>query len=105
MKKQSVSDQLLAYLQTNHGVFASGDLQRMEWRNSNNSLAVPRSVVRRLQELAEDDKIHCEMRGNHAHYSATPIAPVIVGASANSGTPYRVTHVLINGQRVAVSDL
>lgn len=70
---KSVSEQLLAYLQTNPGVHASGTLQRLEWRNHTGSLAVPRSVVRRLQELAEEGKIHCEMKGNHAHYSATPI--------------------------------
>lgn len=71
--KKSVSQQLLDYLQANPGVHASGDLQRMEWRNHTGTTAVPRSVVRRLQELAEEGKINCEMRGNHAHYSAAPI--------------------------------
>lgn len=70
---KSVSQQLLDYLQSNPGTHASGDLQRMEWRNMDLTLAVPRTIVRRLQELAEEGKIHAEIRGNHTHYSATPI--------------------------------
>lgn len=70
---KSVSQQLLEYLQKNPGVHASGTLQRLEWRNHTGSMAVPRSIVRRLQELAEDGSIFCEMKGNHAHYSAAPI--------------------------------
>lgn len=71
--KKSVSDQLLDYLQANPGVHASGNLQRLEWHNKDGSLAVPRTIVRRLQELAEEGKIHAEIRANHTHYSATPI--------------------------------
>lgn len=70
---KSISDQLVQYLQENHGVFSSGDLQRLEWRNIDGTVALPRTIVRRLQELAEEGTIHCEMRGNHAHYSADPI--------------------------------
>lgn len=71
--KKSVSQQLLEYLQANPGVHASGNLQRMEWTNHTGSIATPRSIVRRLQELTEEAKIHCEITKNHAHYSATPI--------------------------------
>jgi len=35
---------------------ASGSLQRMEWRNDDGSLSVPRTIVRRLQNL-ENKKI------------------------------------------------
>lgn len=71
--KKSVQDQLLDYLQANPGVHASGTIQRLEWKNKDGTLAVPRTIVRRLQELAEEGKIHAEIRGNHTHYSATPI--------------------------------
>ena len=71
--KKSVQDQLLDYLQANPGVHASGTIQRLEWRNKDGTVAVPRTIVRRLQELAEDGKIHSEIRGGHTHYSATPI--------------------------------
>ncbi len=71
--KKSISQQLLDYLRENHGIFPSGDLQRLEWHNIDGTKAVPRTIVRRLQELSEEGSIHCEMRNNHAHYSADPI--------------------------------
>ena len=48
--KKSVEQQLLDFLAANPSKWASGDLQRREWRNKNNSLATPRSIVRRLEE-------------------------------------------------------
>ena len=71
--KKSVQDQLLEYLQANPGVHASGTLQRLEWHNKDSTLAVPRTIVRRLQELAEESKIHATLINGHTHYSATPI--------------------------------
>lgn len=71
--KKSVSQQLLEYLQTNPGVHSSGTLQRLEWHNKDGTVAVPRTIVRRLQELAQDNKIHVEDRNGHAHYSTESI--------------------------------
>lgn len=71
--RKSISDQLLKYLQTNVGVFSSGELQRMTWTNKSGSIATPRTVVRRLQELAEDGKVSVTTINGHAHYSADPI--------------------------------
>lgn len=48
---------------------ASGTLQRLPWKNRNGSLAVPRSVVRRLEELAEDGTLSVEIKDRHAWYS------------------------------------
>lgn len=71
--KKSVSTQLLEFLQNNRGRFASGSLQRMEWINKDGTLAIPRTVVRRLQELAQDGLIYVEEVNGHAHYSADPL--------------------------------
>ena len=73
--KLSLKQNLLKYLQENAGVFASGDLQRQVWFNRDGTQAVPRTVVRRLQELTREGKIHCEEKKGHAHYSADPIPP------------------------------
>jgi len=53
----SVENQIIKYCADfKDSWHASGSLQRVEWRNKDNSLATPRSVVRRLQEL-ENAKI------------------------------------------------
>jgi len=52
--KKSVETQLIDFLKENPSVWASGDLQRHEWRNKNGSLATPRSIVRRLEENAAE---------------------------------------------------
>jgi len=52
--KKSVETQLIDFLSQNPSVWASGSLQRMEWRNLNGTLATPRSIVRRLEENAEE---------------------------------------------------
>jgi len=51
--KKSVEQQLIDFLAANPSKWASGDLQRREWRNKNGTLATPRSIVRRLEENAE----------------------------------------------------
>jgi len=51
----SVRKQLEDYLRDKSPLdFASGTLQRFAWKNKNGTLATPRSIVRRLEELAED---------------------------------------------------
>lgn len=68
--KKSVEAQLYDFFRSNpNDIFASGDLQRREWKNGNGSLATPRSIVRRLQELAEEGKIHQVGDMKHAKYS------------------------------------
>src|SRR3990167_2809666 len=47
---KSAEQQLLDFLKSNPSKFASGDLQRREWKNKNQTLATPRSIVRRLEE-------------------------------------------------------
>lgn len=68
--KKSVEAQLLDFFRENSKqVFASGDLQRRQWFNKNGTLAMPRSIVRRLQELAEEGKIQQVGDMAHAKYS------------------------------------
>ena len=52
--KKSVETQLIDFLKENPSVWASGTLQRHEWRNKNGTLATPRSIVRRLEENAAE---------------------------------------------------
>lgn len=70
-----LKDQLFNYLRVNGGIHASGDLQRKEWPKyaygEKKGLHTPRSVVRRLEELAEEGKLAVEYRKNHAWYSIT----------------------------------
>ncbi len=59
MKGKSVEQQLLDFFRTHSTErYPSGELQRMVWSNKNGTIATPRSVVRRLQELCEEQKIH-----------------------------------------------
>ena len=66
---KSIEVQLVDFLRSSGGVFSAGDLQRREWRNKNGTLAVPKSVSRRLQELAADGKIIPKEINGHTHYS------------------------------------
>jgi len=67
---KSVSTQLFDFLQANYGqVFASGEIQRMIFKNKNGTTSTPRSLVRRLEELCADGKIQVSYVGKHAHYS------------------------------------
>ena len=51
----SVEKQVETYCQKNPEVWhASGGLQRIEWKNSDGTLATPRSIVRRLQEMQNE---------------------------------------------------
>ena len=54
MKHKSAKENLLIFLQSNEGWHHNGDLQRKDIRNKNGSLAMPRTLVRRLQELVDE---------------------------------------------------
>lgn len=66
---KSVREQLFDFLQQNRGDFNSGELQRMEFKGRRGT-ATGKTISRRLQELAEDGKIHVEERRGSAWYSA-----------------------------------
>lgn len=56
--KKSAEDKLLMFFRENSNKeFASGEIQRMSFSNKNGTLATPRSLVRRMQELCEEGKI------------------------------------------------
>lgn len=74
-----LKDQLVQYLKENDGWVASGDLQRIYWPKYaygvKKGYHTPRSVVRRLEELAAEKKIHVEQRNNHSWYCADLTPP------------------------------
>ncbi len=54
----TIQKNLLTFFQNHpNDTFASGVLQRLEWRGKNGKVQTPRTVVRRLQEMAEDGQI------------------------------------------------
>jgi len=62
----SLKDRLVDYLRRHPGWMASGDLQRLV---ALKTTYTPRTVVRRLEELAESGKLEVEYRKrNHAWY-------------------------------------
>jgi DNA-binding transcriptional ArsR family regulator len=65
---KTAQENILDFLKSNPSKWASGALQRMEWRNRNNTLATPRSIVRRLEELAEEGLIEVSYEGKNAQY-------------------------------------
>lgn len=91
--KPSAKQNILTFLQSNKGVFHNGELQRMVFKNKNGSQATGDTIKRRLQNLAEENKIHVSYRGGEAHYSANYIEPV-------KKPEYRIVD-LPDGSRVA----
>lgn len=75
--KLSLRDRLYRYLVKNHGYIASGDLQRLV---AEKTTYTPRSVVRRLEELAVEGKLEVQYRTRngvrHAFYRAAEKTPV-----------------------------
>lgn len=73
-------------------VYHSGVLQRMEWRGKNGKVQTPRTLVRRLQELAEDGLLLNVGTSKSAQYKL-------------AGEPPRAPQVVfkeVDGQRIAV---
>lgn len=91
---KSASQQLLDFLRESPGLHHSGDLQRRDWLNKDGTTALPRTIVRRLQELAEDGLIHSELVNGHTLYSAEVVKKEI-----------KETYVTLNGQRINAKDL
>lgn len=85
--KKSVQQQLLDFLRSSPGLHPSGDLQRRLWTNKDGTTAVPRTIVRRLQELAEDGKIFAEIVNGHTLYHADPKSKEPVYAWTEVKTP------------------
>jgi hypothetical protein len=73
----TIRDQLAKHLREGHGFIASGDLQRMEWRDSLGKLATPSNISRRLRELAVDGVLEVQIRRGHAHYRAVQKEPTL----------------------------
>lgn len=65
-KRISLKERLLRYMQRRHNEFvASGDLQRLVVQYTDYT---PRTAVRRLQELYEENVLEREIRKGHAFY-------------------------------------
>ena len=65
---KSAEQNIVAFLQENPSVFSAAQLQRTEFRNKNKTLASPKAISRRLQELAEQGILEVSYINNHAHY-------------------------------------
>lgn len=65
--KNSLKDRLYRYLVAGHGWISSGSLQRIV---ADKTDYTPRTVVRRLEELAEEGKLEVQYRKGHAFYKA-----------------------------------
>ncbi len=64
--KLSLKERLYQYLLKNHGWVSSGDLQRLVMKYTT---YLPRTTVRRLEELCAEGKLEVEYRKkNHAWY-------------------------------------
>ncbi len=73
-------------------VFESGTLQRMLWRGKNGKVQTPRTIVRRLQELAEEGLIKNVGNSRSARYTLSSEAP----------RKLQVVFKEVDGQTVAV---
>lgn len=68
----SAADNLLAYLKSISPAFEmSANLQRMIFKNANGTTASPRSLVRRLEEMAVEGKLEVAYENGNAKYRAT----------------------------------
>jgi hypothetical protein len=72
MRHAPIKKQLYKHLQQNLGWHAKGNLERMEWRTRNGTLATADNIGRRLRELAQDGHVLVEERKGHAWYSIKP---------------------------------
>lgn len=62
----SLKDRLIRYLRNNHGWVSSGELQKLVMEKTS---YLPRTAVRRLEELAEEGILEVQYRAkNHAWY-------------------------------------
>ena len=73
----TIREQLAKYLRAGHGFVSSGDLQRMEWRDSHGALATPSNISRRLRELAVEGVLEVQLRKGHAHYRLAQKVPTL----------------------------
>lgn len=70
--RKSAADNILDFLKNNSSsVFPAAQLQRMEFRNKDNTLSSPKAISRRLQELAEGEHAVLDVTypdGKNAYY-------------------------------------
>jgi arginine repressor len=65
----SLKERLVRYLRNHHGFIASGDLQRLPWKDSRGTLITPANISRRLRELAAEGLLQVRIRKGHAFYT------------------------------------
>ena len=73
----TIREQLTKHLRDGHGFVSSGDLQRIEWRDSRGALATPSNISRRLRELAADGVLEVQIRGGHAYCRPIQMEPTL----------------------------
>lgn len=93
MRSKSVEEKILDFFYNHPGEqWHSGELQRLEWKNANNSVATPRSVVRRLQELCNEGKIA----------NIGTMKEAIYTLKAEPPKKQQIIFKEVNGERIAV---
>jgi DNA-binding HxlR family transcriptional regulator len=73
----SLREKLTNHLREGHGFISSGDLQRMEWKDSHGALATPSNISRRLRELEVDGVLEVQTRKGPAHYRLAQKVPTL----------------------------
>lgn len=74
MKGISLRNRLLRYLIKQHGWVSSAQLQKIVLEHTS---YMPRTAVRRLQELVEDGKLETKVIGKMSWFSAKPGIPIL----------------------------
>jgi DNA-binding HxlR family transcriptional regulator len=64
----TLKEKLTQHLRDGHGFVASGDLQRLPWKDSRGNLVTPSNISRRLRELAAEGILQVQIRRGHAYY-------------------------------------
>lgn len=67
---KSAEQNIIDFLKSNPSRYAAAQLQRMEFKNKNGTLASPKAISRRLQENAEGEHSVLEVSydGKNAYY-------------------------------------
>lgn len=65
---RSAEQNIISFLKSNPGAFAAAQLQRLPFKNRNGTIASPKAISRRLQELAERKILEVSYVNGNAYY-------------------------------------
>lgn len=83
MKELSLSERLMRYFRKHPNDFiSSGEIQRLVMQYTNQ---MPRTAVRRLQELTEEGKLERKIMKKHTWYRIANSAPITLQEATKIG--------------------